>query len=90
MNGSWRVLLHPKVDKFLNGLDEQIRERIKSKLRELQSDPFRFLEHFEGSDYYKLRIGDYRALIDMNFKNKEIKVQVLDHRERIYKDRKRF
>lgn len=47
----WKILLHPTVDKFLNGLDENLRERIKTKLRELQADPFRFLEHFEGKDY---------------------------------------
>ncbi|HLD57304.1 MAG TPA: type II toxin-antitoxin system RelE/ParE family toxin [archaeon] len=81
----WEVLLHPNVDKFLNGLDSNIRERIKNKLRELKEDPFRFLEHFEGSDYYKLRVGDYRALIDIDFQNKLLKVQILDHRGKIYK-----
>ena len=81
----WEVLLHPKVDGFLNSLDSNVRERIKNKLRELKEDPFRFLEHFEGSDYYKLRIGDYRALIDIDFKNKMLKVQILDHRGKIYK-----
>ena len=81
----WEVLLHPKADKFLNGLEHSLRERIKSKLRELREDPFRFLEHFEGSDYYKLRVGDYRALIDVDFQKKLLKVQILDHRSKIYK-----
>ncbi len=81
----WEVLLHPKVDKFLNELDPNLKERIKNKLREVRESPFRFLEHFEGSDYYKLRVGDYRALIDIDFQNKLLKVQVLDHRGKIYK-----
>ena len=33
----------------------------------LKENPFRFLEHYEGDDVYKLRIGDYRALIDIDF-----------------------
>ena len=86
MNGSWKILLHPKVDRFLNGLNEQI----KAKLRELRPDPFRFLEHFEGSDYYKLGVGEYRTLVDIDFKNKEIGVQVLDFRSRIYEGRRKF
>ena len=83
----WEILLHPNVDSFLNSLDASLRERIKNKLRELKEDPFRFLEHFEGSNYYKLRVGDYRALIDIDFINRILKVQVLDHRGRIYKGR---
>ncbi len=48
-------------------------------------NPFHYLEHYEGKDYYKFRIGDYRALIDVDFQNKSLKVQVLDKRGRIYK-----
>ena len=81
----WEILLHPKVNDFLNSLDFSLSERIKQKLRELREDPFRFLEHYEGADHYKLRIGDYRALIDIDFTKEQIKVQVLDHRSRIYK-----
>lgn len=46
-------------------------------------EPFRFLEHFEGNGY-KFRIGDYRALIDVDFEKKILKVRVFDKRERIY------
>ena len=44
-------------------------EKEKKKLEEIKENPFRYLEHYEGI-YYKLRIGDYRALIDMDFKKK--------------------
>ena len=58
--------------------------KIVLKVNEVQEDPFRFLEHYEGKDYYKLRVGDYRLLIDVDFKNKVLLVQVIDHRGRIY------
>jgi len=80
----WNVLLHPNVVKFLNRLDNNMRERIKEKLLELEQDPFRFLEHYEGA-YYKFRVGDFRALIDVDFERKEIMVRSLDHRKKIYK-----
>ena len=70
--------------KFLNRLPQNIAERIVKKLEEIKENPFRYFEHYEGK-HYKLRIGDYRALIDVDFKNKILTVQVLDKRGRIYK-----
>ena len=82
----WEVLLSPDVEQFLKKQDKHIAERIRSGLRKLKTDnPFHYLEHFEGRDYYKFRIGDYRALIDVDFQNKLLKVQILDHRGVIYK-----
>ncbi len=51
----------------------------------MKEEPFRFLEHFEGEDHYKFRVGDYRALVDVDFKNKILIVRALDHRKKIYK-----
>jgi len=82
----WKVLLSADVQQFLNKQDEQISDKIKKRLEKLKSDnPFHFLEHFEGQEFYKCRIGTYRALVDVDFKNKILKVQILDHRKKIYK-----
>jgi len=82
----WKVLLSPDAQNFLNKKDRHIVERIKKGLEKLKTEnPFHYLEHYEGQDYYKFRIGDYRALIDIDFQNKIIKIQVLDNRGVIYK-----
>jgi len=81
----WIVKLHPSVDKFLHRLDKKSEQHVKDRLRKLRKKPFHYLEHLEEMDYYKLRIGKYRALIDIDFKENVIKVQVLDHREKVYK-----
>ena len=81
---SYSVEWHPKVRKFLRKLPKDISERIVLKVKEVQEDPFRYLEHYEGKDYYKLRVGDYRMLIDVDFKNKVLFIQVIDHRGKIY------
>lgn len=80
---TWEVSWSPKVAKFVEKLPSAVAERILSKFDEVALDPFKYLEHFEG-DYYKLRIGGYRALIDINFEKKILKVQVFDKRGRIY------
>lgn len=82
---TYSVKLHPKVNRFLNKCDTILSGRIKKKLKLLKDEPFRYLEHYGGKDYRKLRIGDYRVLIDVDSSRKIIFVRVLDHRGRIYK-----
>ena len=82
---TFSVELHPRVEAFLEKLEPSVGERIRKKLRQLQDNPFRFLEHYAGADVYKLRIGDYRALVDVDRKEQVVYVQHLDHRRRIYK-----
>ncbi len=74
----------PKPLKFLEKLPKEMSVRIVNKLEIVKNDPFHYLEHYEGADVYKLRIGDYRLLIDIDFSNKVLKVRLLDHRGRIY------
>jgi len=81
---NFSIIWKPSPAKFLEKLPKEIALRIINKIELLKQDPFRFLEHFEG-DYYKLRIGNYRALIDIDFDNKIIFIEVLDKRSRIYK-----
>ena len=83
---SYSVEWHPKTRKFLKKLPNDISVRIILKVKEVQEDPFRFLEHYEGKDYYKLRVGDYRLLIDVDFKENILWVRVFDTRGRIYKN----
>jgi mRNA interferase RelE/StbE len=82
---SYKVKLHSDVAKFLGKLPKNISERIKNKLREVRKNPFHYLERYESEDIYKLRIGDYRALIDVDNSRKILFVRVLDKRSKIYK-----
>ena len=81
---SYSVEWHPKTRKFLTKLPSGVSARIVLKVKEVQEDPFRYLEHYEGNDYYKLRVGDYRLLIDVDNKNKVLLVQIIGHRSNIY------
>jgi mRNA interferase RelE/StbE len=65
-------------------LQKEDAKRIFNKIDSIKEDPFHFIEHYEG-EYYKLRIGDYRALLDINFEKKIITIQIVDKRSRIYK-----
>ena len=80
---SFQVKFSNQATKFIRNLQNNIKERIKEKFREVGENPFRFLEHYEG-EFYKLRIGDYRGLIDVDFQEKILWVRVFDKRGRIY------
>jgi len=81
---SFSIEWDEKVLGYLKKLPKNISERIFNKVESIKENPFHFLEHYEG-EYYKFRIGDYRALIDIDFENKILIVQILDKRGRIYK-----
>ncbi len=82
---NWKIKWHPNAAKILETLPNEIRDRVIKRVGKLQDNPFHFLEHYEGQDFYKLRIGAYRALVDVDFENRIIKIQVFDNRGRIYK-----
>lgn len=74
---------HSNSRKFLRKLPSEIAKRIIKKIKDAKENPFRYLEHYEGEGY-KFRIGDYRALIDVDFKNKILWVRIIGHRKNIY------
>ncbi len=80
----WEIKFSNQATKFIRDLQEDIKQRIKDKFSEIAENPFHYLEHYEG-DYHKIRIGDYRALIDIDFERKILFVRVFDKRGRIYK-----
>jgi mRNA interferase RelE/StbE len=68
----------------LKKIPQDIALRIWSKIESIKEDPFRYLKHLEGSGY-KLRIGNYRALIDVDSQKKILIVRIVDKRGRVYK-----
>lgn len=79
----YEIKFSPNAKKFIKKLQKDIALRIIKKFENLKSEPFRYLQHYEGEDCYKFRIGDYRALVDV--KEKIVYVRVIDKRSRIYK-----
>ena len=79
-----QISLSPQAARFFRRLPVEIQERVRAKFKDVALDPFRFLEHYEG-DGHKLRIGEYRALVDVDQVRKMIFVRVFDKRGRIYK-----
>lgn len=80
------VRLTPSGQKTLESLNKDIQIRIKDSLRNTRENPERELEGLENYPYFKLRVGDYRVLIDWEKqKQKDILwVFAVGHRKNVY------
>ena len=74
-----------KAEKFLETIPKEHAKRIATKVDSIKEDPYHYIEHFEGEFYFKLRIGDYRVLLDINPSSKLIEIRLLGHRRNVYK-----
>jgi mRNA interferase RelE/StbE len=66
-------------------LDRQLAKRIFHKVSELKEDPFRYVTKLVGSPNYRLRVGDYRVILEIQGSLLKILVLKIGHRKDIYK-----
>jgi mRNA-degrading endonuclease RelE of RelBE toxin-antitoxin system len=81
----FKIRWNAKARDFLKSLPSDAAQRIVKKIKSIEENPFRYLGHVEIDKCYKLRIGIYRALIEVDYKKRILIVRVLDKRIRIYK-----
>ncbi len=66
-------------------LERSVRDRIARKLRDVAEDPRRFLTRLASMEAYKLRVGDYRVIVDVDWENDIVHVLTLGHRSTVYR-----
>ncbi|MEK6840920.1 MAG: type II toxin-antitoxin system RelE/ParE family toxin [Nanoarchaeota archaeon] len=70
--------------KFLKKLNKKDADIILNKIYSIRDNPFRFLKRLHGEKLWRLRIGDYRAKIDVLISASKIIVIRIGHRKNIY------
>jgi mRNA interferase RelE/StbE len=73
-----------KAIEFLERCEKHISKRIWNKLQEAKSNPHRYFEKLVNRSDYKLRIGDYRVVADINDSELIIEVNLIGHRKNVY------
>jgi mRNA interferase RelE/StbE len=63
---TYEIRIPRRVERTLDKLDADVNARIRRKLRDLEHDPFRFCTRLVGSDCYRLRVGSYRVILDID------------------------
>jgi len=71
-------------DQFLK-LPSKIKKRVLSVLERIRIRPYSFVKKLIGSPYFRLRVGDYRVILNIEKNKLIIYVIELGHRKNIYK-----
>ena len=81
---TYSILLHPKAAKALNKTKEKT--RITEKLKQLKTSPEKTGKHLKHCEYYSLRIGDLRAIYEIDQNKKQVIILYIGHRKSVYDD----
>jgi mRNA interferase RelE/StbE len=81
----WQVIWSEKSVKQLEKLDKKNAQRVYDKVLDCAQDPFKNVTRLANSPFYRLRVGDYRVILDLQQSKMIIFVVETDHRSRIYK-----
>ena len=79
------IELTQEAKKDLKKFEKRVARVILKKIYSIRKNPLHYIERLVGLTLWKLRIGDYRAVILLNTKEKKIKVIKIGHRKKIYK-----
>ena len=82
---TYNIIFSVFADKQLSKLPLSIQERIISTIKRCQIRPYAHVKKLVGSKYYRLRVGDYRVIMDIVENKLIIHVIEIGHRKNIYK-----
>ena len=80
------VLLHPKAAKELEKIENATKARIVERLRDLKDNPERVGKILKHSNFWSLRVGDYRAIYEIDRTRRQVIVLFIGHRKKVYDD----
>jgi len=74
-----------KSRKILKKLPNSVSGRIIDKINTIKLDPFKEVIKLQGTKLWRLRVNDYRIVMDIIIKGKTIIVLRVRHRKNVYK-----
>ncbi len=80
----FQIELTETAKKFLKKLQKKDAKIILSKIFSIRENPFRFLKRLQGEKLWRLRIGNYRAKVEIIISMNKIIVVRIGHRKNIY------
>ena len=80
------VLLHSKAAKELEKIENTTKTRIVERLRDLKDNPERVGKILRHSNFWSLRVGDYRAIYEIDRTRRQVVVLFIGHRKKVYDD----
>jgi len=82
---TYGIIFPDRALKQLKKLEKNVPERIISTLERINIRPQAHVTKLVGDPGYRLRVGDYRVILDIDEGNLVILVIKIGHRKKIYK-----
>ncbi len=79
------IIIQPRAKKELKAFPKPVIEQILKKLHSIRDKPLDSIERLKGYSLWKLRIGDYRAILYVDTGKQNIHVVKVGHRKNVYK-----
>lgn len=83
---TWAVNYSARADEDLSKLERTDKERVVCKIKDTKENPHHFFERLVGLPHYKLRVGEYRIIADLEDKIKIIAILRIGHRKKVYRE----
>ena len=80
----YSIQIEKNAEDFLKKLQKNDAEIILNKIYSISENPYRFLKRLQGEKLWRLRIGDYRAVVDVIVSMNKIMVIRIGHRKNVY------
>lgn len=80
----YEVVFSKSAEADFQSLPEEIQDRVVGVLERISINPHRSVKKLAGIDAFRLRVGKYRVILDINEKSERIEVLRIGHRETIY------
>jgi mRNA interferase RelE/StbE len=77
---TWQVIWSEKSVKQLEKIDKKNAQKIYNSVLECVEDPFRVVIRLTSSPFYRMRVGNYRIILDLQQSKMIVFVVEADHR----------
>lgn len=83
----YKVIVTGRAERALAKVDAGTRRRIIMAIEHLAADPQKKadVKKLIGSEFYRLRVSDWRVIFDRNVREKLIRVITIGHRKEVYR-----
>ena len=80
----YRIIWSIQASKQMERLDRSVAKRIHEKVGQLYQNPERYVEKLVRYPYYRLRVGNYRVILDIQNEMVRILILKVGHRSNVY------
>ena len=81
---SFEIIWSASAIKDIKKIQRAVAKRIFDAITRLKEEPYHNTIKLANSPYYRLRVGDYRIILDIQKKQLRILIIKVGHRKRIY------